>query len=155
VDEAHCNPLPDPPPPLMIGGGGEQLTLRVVAKHADWWESGSLSPSEYRRKAGVLANHCETVGRDPTSIQHVWQCQVVSLADSEDEARAVAEKSPLYHNANADNRLVGTPEQLRERMEERIEIGVRHFILRFLDFPSTAQALRFASEIAPKLRERV
>src|SRR5919205_2075202 len=137
----------------MIGGGGEQLPLRVVAKHADWWESGSLSPVEYRRKAGVLANHCEAVGRDPTSILHVWQCQVVSLADSEDEARAIAERSPLYHHTTADNRLVGTPEQICAWLEERIEIGVRHLILRFLDFPNTDQAVRFAAEVAPRLRQ--
>ena len=96
----------------------------------------------------MLAEHCEAVGRDPTSILHVWQCQVVSMADSEDEARAIAERSLLYHHSHEDTRLVGTPEQIRERLEERMEIGVRHFILRFLDFPSTDQALRFAAEVA-------
>jgi alkanesulfonate monooxygenase SsuD/methylene tetrahydromethanopterin reductase-like flavin-dependent oxidoreductase (luciferase family) len=155
LDEAYANPLPNPVPPIMIGGSGEQLTLRVVAKHADWWESGSQSPSEYRRKSGVLAEHCEAVGRDPTSILHVWQCQVVSLADSEDEARAIAERSLLYHHSTDDTRLVGTPEQISERLEERMEIGVRHFILRFLDFPHTDQALRFAAEVAPRLRRKL
>jgi len=32
---------------------------------------------------------------------------------------------------------------------------VRHFILRFMDFPHTDQALRFASEIAPRLRRKL
>ncbi|MCC6177576.1 MAG: LLM class flavin-dependent oxidoreductase [Chloroflexi bacterium] len=155
VDEAHCNPLPSPPPPLMIGGGGEKVTLRLVARHADWWESGSLSPDEYRRKAGILAEHCDAVGRDPASILHVWQCQVVSLADSEDEARAIAEPNPLYQHATPETRLVGTPEQIAERLEERIDIGVRHVILRFMDFPRTEQALRFMAEVAPRLRRAV
>jgi alkanesulfonate monooxygenase SsuD/methylene tetrahydromethanopterin reductase-like flavin-dependent oxidoreductase (luciferase family) len=155
LDEAYANPLPNPLPPIMIGGSGEQLTLRVVAKHADWWESGSQSPSEYRRKAGVLADHCDAVGRDPSSILHVWQCQVVSLADSEDEARAIAERSLLYHHSADETRLVGTPEQIAEKLEERMEIGVRHFILRFMDFPHTDQALRFVSEVAPRLRRRL
>lgn len=155
VDAAYANPLPDPAPPIMIGGSGEQLTLRVVAKHADWWESGSHAPAEYRRKSEVLTNHCEAVGRDPSSILHVWQCQVVSLADSEAEARAIAERSPLYHHASEDTRLVGTPEQVAAKLEERIDLGVRHLILRFMDFPATDQALRFSSEIAPKLRRRL
>jgi alkanesulfonate monooxygenase SsuD/methylene tetrahydromethanopterin reductase-like flavin-dependent oxidoreductase (luciferase family) len=138
----------------MIGGSGEQLTLRVVAKHADWWESGSHSPAEYRRKSEVLAQHCDAVGRDPTSILHVWQCQVVSLADSEAEARGIAEQSLLYHHSTEDTRLIGTPEQIAEKLEERMDIGVRHFILRFMDFPHTDQALRFANEVAPRLRRR-
>ena len=155
LDEAYANPLPSPVPPIMIGGSGEQLTLRVVAKHADWWESGSHSPGEYRRKADVLAEHCGAVGRDPTSILHVWQCQVVSLADGEAEAREIAERSLLYHHSTEDTRLVGTPEQIAERLEERMEIGVRHVILRFLDFPHTDQALRFAAEVAPRLRRKL
>jgi alkanesulfonate monooxygenase SsuD/methylene tetrahydromethanopterin reductase-like flavin-dependent oxidoreductase (luciferase family) len=155
LDQAYANPLPNPIPPIMIGGSGEQLTMRVIAKHADWWESGSHSPSEYRRKAGVLAEHCDAVGRDPSSILHVWQCQVVSMADSEAEARAIAETSLLYHHSTEDVRLVGTPEQILARLEERMEIGVRHFILRFLDFPYTDQALRFAAEVAPKLRRKL
>jgi alkanesulfonate monooxygenase SsuD/methylene tetrahydromethanopterin reductase-like flavin-dependent oxidoreductase (luciferase family) len=154
IEEAYANPLPGVLPPIMIGGSGEQLTLRVVAKHADWWESGSHSPSEYRRKSEVLARHCDAVGRDPTSILHVWQCQVVSLADSEAEARSIAEQSLLYHHSTEDTRLIGTPEQIAEKLEERMDIGVRHFILRFMDFPHTDQALRFANEVAPRLRRR-
>ncbi|MCC7367153.1 MAG: LLM class flavin-dependent oxidoreductase [Chloroflexi bacterium] len=154
IDQAFANPLPHPVPPILIGGSGEQLTLRVVAKHADWWETGSQPISEYRRKSGVLAQHCEAVGRDPSSILHVWQCQVVSIADREADARAIAERSLLYHHSTEETRLVGTPEQVYAKLEERLDAGVRHFILRFMDFPQTDQALRFAAEIAPKLRAR-
>ncbi len=44
IENAYCSPKPNPIPPLLIGGGGEQLTLRVVAKYADWWNvpGGSL-----------------------------------------------------------------------------------------------------------------
>jgi alkanesulfonate monooxygenase SsuD/methylene tetrahydromethanopterin reductase-like flavin-dependent oxidoreductase (luciferase family) len=77
------------------------------------------------------------------------------MADSEADARAIAERSLLYHHSTDDTRLVGTPEQIMERLEERMEIGVRHVILRFLDFPFTDQALRFAAEVAPKLRRKL
>jgi alkanesulfonate monooxygenase SsuD/methylene tetrahydromethanopterin reductase-like flavin-dependent oxidoreductase (luciferase family) len=48
------------------------LTLRVVAEHADVWNV--IGPvDEVTRKAGVLARHCEALGRDPTTIRHSVQ----------------------------------------------------------------------------------
>jgi alkanesulfonate monooxygenase SsuD/methylene tetrahydromethanopterin reductase-like flavin-dependent oxidoreductase (luciferase family) len=37
VTGAHCEPRPRPMPPVMVGGSGEKYLLRVVARHADWW----------------------------------------------------------------------------------------------------------------------
>ena len=33
----YCEPRPAPVPPVMVGGSGERHLLRVVARHADWW----------------------------------------------------------------------------------------------------------------------
>ncbi|HEV2129447.1 MAG TPA: LLM class F420-dependent oxidoreductase, partial [Thermomicrobiales bacterium] len=66
LKEARSEPKPvqRPYPPLVIGGGGEQLTLRVVAKHADVWNYTGGSVEEFRHKVGVLRRHCEEVGRN-------------------------------------------------------------------------------------------
>jgi alkanesulfonate monooxygenase SsuD/methylene tetrahydromethanopterin reductase-like flavin-dependent oxidoreductase (luciferase family) len=149
IDEAYANPLPEPQPPIMIGAAGEQIALRIVARHADWWNLSGNSPADFKRKAAVLAEHCAAVGRDPTSILYTWQCQAVSLADSEGEARRIAERTRWYEHTPEHGRLIGTPEQIAERLAEYVDLGVRHFILRFLDFPNADQALRFAAEVAP------
>lgn len=152
IEQAYANPLPNPAPPIMIGAAGEQIALRVVARHADWWNLGGVSAPEFARKAAVLAGHCEALGRDPTSILYTWQCQAVCLGDSEVEAQAVAERSNLYRHTPAEGTLVGTPEQVTAKLQEYVDVGVRHFILRFLDFPSPDGALRFAAEVAPRLK---
>ena len=152
VEEAYANPLPNPVPPLLIGSHGEKIGLRIVARHADWWDYSGASPEEFARKAAVLDRHCEAVGRDPASILYTWQCQTVAMADAEDEARALAERSVLYQKGKPESAVVGTPEQVAERLAQYIEVGVRHLILRFADFPSADSALRFAREVAPKLR---
>lgn len=73
--EARCEPKPvqRPYPPIVIGGGGEQLTLRVVAKHADIWNHAGPSVEEFSHKVRVLHEHCAAVGRDPGEI--VLSCQ--------------------------------------------------------------------------------
>lgn len=73
LEEARCEPKPlqKPHPPLVIGGGGEQLTLRVVAEHADIWNYANPrgSVEELRHKVSVLQRHCADVGRDPATIR--------------------------------------------------------------------------------------
>ena len=41
---------------------------------------------------------------------------------------------------------------MRERLQGFVDVGVRDFILRFADFPRMEMPLRFAEEIAPKLK---
>ncbi|HET9720840.1 MAG TPA: LLM class F420-dependent oxidoreductase [Solirubrobacteraceae bacterium] len=65
------NPPPTGPMPILIGGGGEKVTLRLVAEHAQMWHSFG-APDVYEHKAGILAEHCEKVGRDPNEIERVW-----------------------------------------------------------------------------------
>lgn len=148
IEAAYCEPRPNPPPPIMIGGGGERLTLRVVARWADWWNLTGGGPDTYARKLQVLKNHCETVGRDYDDIVKTWSPEVVAVAESRDEARAIAGASSYVD----DYPLVGTPDEVLAQLLPFIELGVDHVILRFVDFPSPTGAELFAEEVMPRLR---
>ena len=63
--------LPPPlrnPIPILIGGDGEKITLRLVAQYADLWNS-LASTSEFKHKNDVLNQWCQTVERDPNTIE--------------------------------------------------------------------------------------
>lgn len=62
-------PVQQPYPPILIGGGGEQLTLRVVAKHADIWNFAGGPVETFQHKVRVLHEHCAAIGRDPEEIE--------------------------------------------------------------------------------------
>ncbi len=70
LDDAFCEPKPvqQPRMPIVIGGRGEKRTLRTVAKHAEMWDALMTPVDEYQRLRGVLAEHCDAVGRDVTEI---------------------------------------------------------------------------------------
>ncbi len=144
VRNAYLDPKPDPLPPILIGGSGEQLTLRVVAKHADWWNGGGTLES-YTHKLDVLRGHCEAVGRDFGTITKTWGCDAVAIADTEAEAQQLAGSSPYYSTTG----LIGTPEQVIAQIRGWADLGVSHFHLRFADFPKTDGIRRFMDEVMP------
>ena len=150
IKNAWCLPKPEPAPPIMIGSGGEQIALKLVARHADWWNLSDISPEDFARKASILEEHCRNEGRDPTSILYTLQCQALSIAPTKVEARAMAERSTLARNTRREAVIAGTPDQVAARLQPYVELGVRHFILRFLDFPRPDGALLFSREVAPR-----
>jgi alkanesulfonate monooxygenase SsuD/methylene tetrahydromethanopterin reductase-like flavin-dependent oxidoreductase (luciferase family) len=147
IHNAYLEPKPDPIPPILIGGSGEQLTLRVVAKHADWWNGGG-TPESYAHKLEVLRGHCEAVGRDFGSIKRTVGVDAVAIADSAADARRMAEASPFFNGSG----LIGTPEQIVAQIQQWTDLGVSHFHLRFADFPKTDGIRRFMDEVMPKFR---
>jgi alkanesulfonate monooxygenase SsuD/methylene tetrahydromethanopterin reductase-like flavin-dependent oxidoreductase (luciferase family) len=146
VSHAYLEPKPDPLPPIMIGGGGEQLTLRVVAKHADWWNS-TAGQEIFVRKRDILRTHCEAIGRDFESIKLTWQCECIAVGRTEEEARQMAEASRFY--GGPDSSLVGTPAQVIDQIEAWGDLGVSHMQIRFADFPKTDGIRRFMDEVMP------
>lgn len=146
VHDAHLNPKPDPVPPIMIGGGGEQLTLKVVARHADWWNGGN-DLDTWTRKAGVLREHCAAVGRPFADIRKTWQCECVAVAPTEAEARRIADASP-YRTTDAAS-LIGTPAQVIAQINRWVDAGCTGFQLRFADFPRPDGVRLFMDEVMP------
>lgn len=98
LKEARRQPKPvqRPHPPLVIGGGGEQLTLRVVAKHADIWNFAGGSVEDFKRKVGILGQHCEAVGRDRQTIGLSAQVRV-----NYDNLAEAAERTQSFMDAGA------------------------------------------------------
>ncbi len=67
-----------PPPagdvPILIGGSGEKVTLRLVAKHADAWNTFG-PPENFAAKNRILNEWCEKEGRKPTEVERTVAIQ--------------------------------------------------------------------------------
>lgn len=61
-------PPPVGPLPILVGGSGEKVTLKLVAEHADGWNTFG-PPEQYAAKNAVLDQWCTEVGRDPAAIE--------------------------------------------------------------------------------------
>ena len=149
IRDAICSPRPKPIPPIMIGGGGERLTLRVVARHADWWNLPNASRETFKHKLEVLESHCEEVGRNPEDIKKTLG-NMVAIAETRGEARRIAVESPFTQPGSLENFIIGDPDAVVKGIQGYVELGVEHFILRFLDFPETSGARLFAEKVIPE-----
>jgi alkanesulfonate monooxygenase SsuD/methylene tetrahydromethanopterin reductase-like flavin-dependent oxidoreductase (luciferase family) len=149
LEQAWANPRPDPAPPIMIGGGGEQLTLRAVARWADWYSVPGLHLDVVRHKLGVLREHCAAVGRDYDSIVKVGSNSCIAVAPTREAAQRIAEASPFY---NPDSALYGEPDDVADQLRRHVELGISKIVLRFADFPRLDGIMLFAERVAPAFR---
>jgi F420-dependent oxidoreductase-like protein len=148
---ANCDPKPlqQPRPPIWIGGGGEQLTLRVVAEHADCSNFGG-KPEEWARKREILKGHCVAVGRDEAEIRKTWSPEIF-IRSTEKEVLA-REKGGLWGEPAESWRsgnLVGTPEQVSEKIATYVNLGCTGFIPWCADYPDTESMELLAREVMP------
>jgi F420-dependent oxidoreductase-like protein len=158
LKRAQCEPKPvqSPRPPVWIGGGGEQLTLRVVARLADWSNFGG-KPEEWAAKREVLKQHCKAVGRDEEEIGKSWSPDLL-IRETETEIREVvaAGKAGSIWGEEFDSwaagNLVGTPEQVAEKVARYVELGCTYFIPWCNDYPDLTTMSLFAERVMPQFR---
>ncbi|HSH11884.1 MAG TPA: TIGR03560 family F420-dependent LLM class oxidoreductase [Ilumatobacter sp.] len=154
MKRANCDPKPlqQPTPPIWIGGGGEQLTLRVVAKYADCSNFGG-PPEVWAHKRDVLREHCANVGRDPDEIRMTWSPEVFIRRT---EAEVAAAGSLAVWGQSVDEwraaNLVGTVEQVAEKIKIYTDLGCGGFVPWCSDYPDTETLELLATEIMPEFR---
>ncbi len=139
IRDAYCEPRPSMPFPIMVGGNGDR-TLRVTAAQADMWNGSFLTVDSFAEKKSALARHCAQLGRDARELELTY-FSVVDLTGTGGEPQR-----PDVHF------LVGGSTQVADELQTFVELGVRHFMLRFADFPATAGLQQFTADVLPRLR---
>ena len=135
---AMPGPVQSPRPRVFLGGKGDRL-LRLVARHADGWNTcWTWTPDAYRERLAVLEAACDEIGRDPATVWRTLGLYALCGEDERDLERRferLRTQSPpgvLDGVSLADyrsGRLVGTVEQVREQAAEWRALGVESIVL--------------------------
>jgi F420-dependent oxidoreductase-like protein len=134
-------PLQDPHPPLILGGGAGPRASRLAARWADEYNMNFVTPEECRAGRERLDAACEGIGRDPSDLRLSLMTNTLVGADRADlEERAswlMAKRGEsgdpaAYVNSLGPERLIGTIEQVLERLKEYANAGVRRVMLQHL-----------------------
>jgi len=129
-------PLQKPRPRMLIGGAGERLTLKVVAKHADRWNTGG-DPTAYQQKKEALARHLESVGRAAGEVECTYHGIALfekseELASSRltDFCRMAGIASPA---GLAKNNPIGSTASVANFLGRLVDLGVTTLMLYVVD----------------------
>jgi probable F420-dependent oxidoreductase len=105
---ARVVPAPVGPLPILIGGSGRKVTLRLVAQHADMWNSFG-PPENFAELNGVLDRWCAEVGRDPAEIERTVAIQPAEV-----------DRAEAYLEAGARHLIIMTADPFAFEAAERL-----------------------------------
>ena len=146
VHDAYCEPRPDPAPPIMIGGAKPRM-LRLIARHADWWNVSWTGIADYRKYVAELERACAEVGRDPATLRRTW---FGGCACGPTEAAA---QELTRGRFTAETAFVGTPAQIVEQMQPFRDLGVDYFMFSCGGFPELTTLELLVNEVLPAVNE--
>lgn len=167
-------------PPVWIGEAFDEATLDLVAAHADVWNSMPAGLDVLKEKIQRVDDACRRRGRDPQTLAKTLETQVLILEDDEEwedwlrRWAALREEHPsgdamtdFFEFVQSTNPqlvgdgsterfkeefVIGTREQVLEKLIAYRELGISEIICWFMDFPSTKSMTVLAEEIRPALR---
>lgn len=152
-DNATIYPKPRqrPHPPIWIGGSADK-SLDMIADYADAWLSCWVTPDQFPTAIADLNDRLALRGRAPEDLTAGSEIQIM-LAESEEEAQRQAAKTMgAFEEGYAGttggfaedkqatstlneiwaSSLIGTPEQVRDRIAQYVEAGCTYFELKFI-----------------------
>jgi len=156
IKDAYCNPKPiqKPHPSITIGGSGEKHLLRVVAQHADSWNSPATHAEQFDKKYEALNRHCDEAGRDVKEIE-ISQQTVCVIVENESMLEEKLEKAQRRYGFFGDIKkfgIVGTPDQCIKKIRSDLEKGISKYTIFFSDIMKPETLKLFAREVMPEFQ---
>jgi probable F420-dependent oxidoreductase len=163
----HPRPVQEPRPPLLVGGKGGPRLLRLAARYADGWNTvWRWTPEAYAPLARAARGARERAGRDPSTLRlSLGLFTVVGESEADLAARyerigrvlptGVNQATPL--EALRVDGLVGTPEEVLQRLSRFVEIGVDELVVCpapvWFALPDPSMLDLLAERVLPAARE--
>lgn len=128
----RLQPIQDPGPPIWLGGAAPAALTRAARIGDAWMGSGNSSVAAFGGHLRDVREALEREGRDPATFP---TSKRIFMSVHEDASIARAELlrwfTEVYRNADAldASGVYGTPEHVRQRLEEIAAIGPSHLLL--------------------------
>ncbi len=144
-------PVQRPHPPILLGGKGPRRTPRLAARYADEFNVPFSTVEETRAAFGRVREACQAAGRDPDSLVCSAAQTVCCGRDEAELARRARVIGWDLATQRADG-LVGTPEEIVDRIGTFAGLGATRIYLQVVDLHDLDHLELIASEVMPQVR---
>ncbi|HET9671430.1 MAG TPA: TIGR03560 family F420-dependent LLM class oxidoreductase [Actinomycetota bacterium] len=151
-------PVQEPHPPLILGGGAGARVAALAARWADEYDVVSETPEAARAARDRLSRACEAIDRDPDSLRLSMMTGFAIGADPHDLHRRTrrlmdvlgetGDPAVFLDGWRAD-RLVGTVDEVLERLAVYAGAGVRRVMLQHLAHEDLETVAMLGERVVP------
>ncbi len=125
-------PVQQPHPPIWVGSHHPAAVRRAAAISDGWMGAGGSSSASFGEAVPLLHAALEEADRDPATFP-ISKRVFMSVHENADVAREEVHRwfSDVYHRPALTEQggVFGTPEQVREQLEELAAMGATHLLL--------------------------
>jgi len=172
VEDVLIEPLPGRRPEIWIGGGSQladagspdlprfvEAVKERILKTEGWIPRPTCPPDDIARDWEELQAYLKENGRDPADLTVAHE-NFMHFVATDDPVEAREEQHEAFLRVMSDARgpdyleevyLFGTPDEIVESLQARVDAGVQRFMLHTLT-PDPDQLDRWATEIVPHVR---
>jgi len=147
--------LPKPvqsPMPVIVGGTGAQRTPRVAAQYATEYNLGFQPEAVSAERFAAVRAACERIGRDPASLKMSVALTTFAGADERELERRAEATGRTLDQVRSDRNIVGTPDQIAEKVARLRELGAQRVHFQLLDLRDVSHVEFLGTEVLPLLR---
>lgn len=152
LDEAPALPRPvQSPVPVIVGGGGPKRTPALAARYATEFNIGFVAEDVVAEKFDVVRAACEAIDRDPATLKLSVALPTIVGIDDGDIARRAAAIGQSREGFDNGANIVGTPEQVAEKVERLRALGAERVYFQLMDLRDVDHADLVGAEVLPLL----
>jgi len=144
-------PVQTPLPPIVIGGGGAKRTPALTAKFASEFNMPFSSLDDLKTQYGRVAAAVADAGRAPDSLTYSAAFVLCAGRDEAEIARRADAIGREVDELRSNSPLVGTPDEIVDRLAPFVDAGVQRVYLQVLDM-SDLDHLELFAEVASRFR---
>lgn len=161
--QIYPKPIQNPYPPIWVGGGGPK-SIDIAARFGTGWIPPWIPPDQYRARIDELRSLASTYGRGEVEFDIATEVYVCVAPTSAAAHKASDRTLNVLPEGFADDAtltavtaagLVGSPEQIVEKLGQYVSSGVKHYEMKFI-YQSVdhlvEQLQLFSEEIIPAFR---
>ncbi len=144
-------PAARPRPPVLIGGRGLRRTPQLTARYADEYNVPFSTAEETGAAFGRIREACQVAGRDPDSLVYSAAHTVCCGRDEAELARRAEAIGWDLATQRAEG-LVGTPDEIVDRIGTFAGLGATRIYLQVMDLHDLDHLELIAAEVMPQVR---